>query len=171
MPVGAAAAPAAPQSTAQAPAPGSTAAPWLIDGAAPGFKQTSSEPPVAVAAIWPMTPCGPFITPLTFFEVRRITQPSVTVTFTNLPCWSNSSLNLVFGAIHKLPRGPSLIVAPTPSGVSIVAPLGIVAPLIALAPLTVIGLLLLVVRMPISCTGTGSGTLRAEFASANVIPT
>src|SRR5882672_5953780 len=106
--------------------------------------------------------------PLTFFDVRRIAQPSLKVTLTNLPCWSNSRVSLVFGAMHILPRDPSLIVAPTPSGVSMVAPLGIVAPLIALAPLTVIGLLLLVVRTPISATGAAPETLRPEFASANV---
>src|SRR6266853_4011996 len=48
IPVGGiAAAPAAPQSTADAPAPASTAAPWLMAGAAPGLEQTSTDPPVA----------------------------------------------------------------------------------------------------------------------------
>src|SRR5262245_10380608 len=147
-PGGIAAAPAAPQSNADAPAPAFAASPWLTDGGAPGFKQTSSDPPVA-PSIFPIVPCGELIAPATFFGVRRMIQPSVNVIFTIFPCWSNSTVNFVFGAIQMLPKGPSLIVAPYP-GVSMLAPEGIEAPLTALAPLTVIGLLPLVVSTPIS---------------------
>jgi len=125
------------------------ASPWLTDGGAPVFKQTSSDPPLA-ASIFAIAPCGELMLPATFFGVRRMMQPSVNVTFTIFPCWSNSRVNFVFGAIQMLPKGPSLIVAPTPGGVSMLAPDGIEAPLTALAPLTVIGLLPPVVSTPIS---------------------
>src|ERR1044071_6963799 len=125
IPVGIAAAPAAPQSTAEAPAPASTAAPWLIVAVESAFKQTSTEPPVA-ALILARLPCAELTAPPIFLLVRRIAQPCSIVMLTALP--PNVTVTRLPGEIQILPRPPSRMVAPTPAGVSIVAPLGMDAP-------------------------------------------
>ena len=84
------------------------------------------------------------------FRVLRMTHPSAIVTLIvpTFPWRSNSIVTFELGAMQMLPRAPNLIVAPTPSGVSIDAGLGMVAPVTALAPFTRIGLLSRVVRTP-----------------------
>lgn len=75
-----------------------------------------------------------------------MTQPAVTVTLI-LPAL-NSTVTCDPGAIHNDPSAPNRSVAPTPSGVTICAPLGIDAPLTAEAPFTDIALLSRVVSTP-----------------------